>query len=70
MDQLFSLSADVQQLIIRSEVPPDVSAAIVAAHETIQQEMGPDVRVSLRSSAPSNIRQKPYVGVGNPVPPR
>lgn len=51
MDQLFSLSADIQQLIIRSEVPPDVSEAIMAAHGEIQREMGPDVRVSLRSSA-------------------
>lgn len=51
MDELFRLSADIQQLIIRSEVPEDLKEAILRAHAEIEREVGTGVRVSLRSSA-------------------
>lgn len=51
MDELFRLSADVQQLIIRSEVPVDLEEAIMEAYREIEKQAGAGVRVSLRSSA-------------------
>jgi len=51
MDELFRLSADIQQLIIRSEVPPDLEEAILEGYREIEQQTGAGVRVSLRSSA-------------------
>jgi len=51
MDELFRLSADIQQLIIRSEVPEDLRKAILDAYAEVERETGAGVRVSLRSSA-------------------
>ncbi|HTY24676.1 MAG TPA: PEP/pyruvate-binding domain-containing protein [Desulfomonilaceae bacterium] len=51
IDDLFSLSADIQQLIIRSSVPEDLELAILEAYGQIEKEAGPGVKVSVRSSA-------------------
>ena len=51
MDELFRLSADIQQLIIRSEVPEDLQQAIITAYGEIERQAGKGARVSLRSSA-------------------
>jgi pyruvate,water dikinase len=48
---LYDLSAKIQQLIIRSPVPDDLQEAIIDAYRKIEEEFGPGVRVSVRSSA-------------------
>jgi pyruvate,water dikinase len=49
--ELYDLSAKIQQLIIRSPVPDDLQKAIIDAYRRIEEELGPGVRVSVRSSA-------------------
>lgn len=51
MDQLFSLSADIQQLLIRSPVPTELEDAIMAAYRRIEAAEGRGVKISMRSSA-------------------
>lgn len=51
LDQLYALSADVQQLIIRSNIPPDLKEAILAAYRELEEKTVKNVRVSMRSSA-------------------
>ena len=51
LDQLYSLSADIQQLIIRATVPPDLEEAILAAYQALESKAGEGVKVSMRSSA-------------------
>jgi pyruvate, water dikinase len=51
IEALFSLSAEIQQLIIHSEVPPDLVEAIRGAWSAIEREAGGPVTVALRSSA-------------------
>jgi pyruvate,water dikinase len=51
MDQLYGLSADIQQLIIRAPIPADLEEAISVQYKTLEQEEGKGVRVALRSSA-------------------
>ena len=51
MDQLYSLSADIQQLIIRSVVPEDLKNAIMDAYRRLEKSAGRGVKVSVRSSA-------------------
>jgi len=51
IDDLYSLSADLQQLIIRSPLPDDVEESILEAYRALEKEAGEGVRVSLRSSA-------------------
>ncbi|MGA2403364.1 MAG: PEP/pyruvate-binding domain-containing protein [Syntrophobacteraceae bacterium] len=51
MDQLFSLSADIQQLIIRAAMPAELETAILSAYSELEKEEGQGVKVSLRSSA-------------------
>ncbi len=51
LDQLYSLSADIQQLIIRAAVPPDLEQAIMGAYRELEAKAGSDVKVSMRSSA-------------------
>lgn len=51
MDHLFGLSADIQQLIIRAEIPEDLESAIMEAYRQLEKEGGDGIRVSLRSSA-------------------
>jgi pyruvate, water dikinase len=51
LDQLYALSADIQQLIIRSEVPEDLQQAILAEYAELEKVHGTEVKVSMRSSA-------------------
>jgi pyruvate, water dikinase len=51
MDDLFRLSSKVQQLIIRSPVPEDLERAIYESYHRLVQEVGEEIRVSVRSSA-------------------
>jgi pyruvate, water dikinase len=51
LNGLYSLSADIQQLVIRSSVPDDVTQAINDAFAEVGRESGTPVTVSLRSSA-------------------
>ncbi len=50
-DQVYALSADIRQLIIRSPVPADVESAILEAYARLEERKGKGVKVSLRSSA-------------------
>ena len=51
LDQLYSLSADIQQLIIRATVPPDLEEAITDSYHQLEAKAGEGVKVSMRSSA-------------------
>ncbi len=51
MDQVYALSADIQQLIIRSPLPQDLEQAISDQYRALEQETGKEVTVALRSSA-------------------
>lgn len=52
LDQYYALSADIQQLIMRSKVPEDLQKAIMDAYAQLEMETGEkEVRVSMRSSA-------------------
>jgi len=51
LDELYTLSADIQQLIIRASVPEDLERAIMDAHRKLEDGLGAGVKVSMRSSA-------------------
>jgi len=51
LDQLFGLSASIQQLIMASPMPPDLARAILDQYRLLEEEAGKGVRVALRSSA-------------------
>jgi len=51
LDQLYSLSADVQQLIIRSPLREDLEKAISEQYRLLEEKDGKGVRVAMRSSA-------------------
>jgi pyruvate, water dikinase len=51
LQDLYNLSADIQQLIIRSSVPKDLETAILEAYAELEKDFGEDVKVSVRSSA-------------------
>jgi pyruvate, water dikinase len=51
LDELYALSADIQQLIIRAEVPKDLERAIMDAYHQLELGAGSGVKVSMRSSA-------------------
>lgn len=51
IDQLFALSAEIQQLIIRAPVPPELERAVLDAYAELEKRDKPGVKVSLRSSA-------------------
>jgi pyruvate,water dikinase len=48
---LFSLSAELQQMVIRAAVPPELEQAIAAAWEAMEAEAGGPVTAAMRSSA-------------------
>jgi pyruvate, water dikinase len=51
IDQLFLLSTQIQQLIMRAPVPTELQDDILAAYNELEKEEGQGVKVSLRSSA-------------------
>jgi pyruvate,water dikinase len=51
LDQLYQLSADIQQLIIRAALPADLEQEIMHAYGELEKQAGKDVKVSMRSSA-------------------
>jgi len=51
LDQLFSLCADVQQLIIRAPLPEELASAISEHYQILEREEGKGVKVAMRSSA-------------------
>jgi pyruvate, water dikinase len=51
LDQLYSLSADIQQLIIRAAMPADLEQEILNAYRDLEAKAGREVKVSMRSSA-------------------
>ncbi|MDI6775809.1 MAG: PEP/pyruvate-binding domain-containing protein [Syntrophales bacterium] len=48
---LYTLSAGIQQLIIRSSIPPDLEEIIMEAYRDLEQQVRGGITVSLRSSA-------------------
>jgi pyruvate,water dikinase len=48
---LFKLSTDIQQMITRAELPPDLVAAVSAAWLELEKDAGRKITVALRSSA-------------------
>jgi len=51
IEELYGLSAGIQQLIIGSPLPPDIEQAILDAYRELERQVSPGVKVSLRSSA-------------------
>ncbi len=51
LEGLYTLSSEVQQLIIRSRVPDDLAAAVLDAYDQLQAETGGKITLALRSSA-------------------
>ena len=51
IEDLYSFSAEIQQLVIRSRIPDDLEAAIRGAWEDLEAECGGRITVALRSSA-------------------
>jgi pyruvate, water dikinase len=51
IEDLYSFSAEIQQLVIRSRIPDDLDAAIRGAWEDLEAESGGRITVALRSSA-------------------
>jgi pyruvate,water dikinase len=51
IDQLFELSAQIQQLVMRAAMPREVEKAILGAYRELEEKEGQGVKVSLRSSA-------------------
>ena len=51
IDQLFELSAQIQQQIIRTGMPAELERAILSAYVELEKKEGQGVKVSLRSSA-------------------
>jgi pyruvate,water dikinase len=51
MEDLYKLSADVQQLIVNAALPGELESAIWSAYAELEKSTHPGVRVSMRSSA-------------------
>lgn len=51
IEDLYSFSAEIQQLVIRSRIPDDLEDAIRGAWEDLEAENGGKITVALRSSA-------------------
>ncbi len=51
VEMLHKASADIQQLIIRSQVPPELEDAILTSYSQLEEKTRKGINVSLRSSA-------------------
>jgi len=51
IDELFKLSSDIQQDIMRAPLPTELEEGIIVAYKALEAEMGQGVKVSMRSSA-------------------
>lgn len=51
MEQLYTLSADIQQLIIRASIPTNVHEAVETACQHLKDKSGKEIPLALRSSA-------------------
>ncbi len=51
IDQLYGLSADIQQLIIRGAIPQDLEEAISEQYRALEKENNKGVTIAMRSSA-------------------
>ncbi|NJL58853.1 MAG: hypothetical protein HC887_03570 [Desulfobacteraceae bacterium] len=51
MEELYSLSADIQQMIIRAEIPDEIKMEVMDAWHAIGLEAGGKITVAIRSSA-------------------
>lgn len=51
LDELFSLSAALQQEVLHAPLPPDLEEAIMNAVNRMRERLGPDFKLALRSSA-------------------
>ncbi len=51
MEELYSLSADIQQMIIRAEIPDEIKMEVIDAWHAIELEAGGKITVAIRSSA-------------------
>lgn len=50
-EDLYSLSANIRQLIMETPLPPELETEITAAYRKLEEETAPNVKVSVRSSA-------------------
>ncbi len=51
LDEVFSLSAALQQCVLAAPLPPDLEAAVTEAVEAMKERAGDDLLLALRSSA-------------------
>lgn len=51
LDEVFSLSASLQQCVLAAPLPPDLEAAVTEAVEAMKERAGDDLLLALRSSA-------------------
>ena len=51
MAALLTLSAGLQQMILRAQLPPDLKSAVESAYQAMAQDAGQEIFVALRSSA-------------------
>jgi pyruvate,water dikinase len=61
-ENLVRVSEEVQALIFRSVLPPDLEKAILQAAEELRQSVGPDVRLAVRSSATTEDSEASFAG--------
>lgn len=50
-DDLYDLSARIQQMIIKSPVPEDLRQEIMNAYQSLEKEKGPGLKLAVRSSS-------------------
>lgn len=61
-EKLIQVSEEIQALIFRSVLPPDLEKAILQAAEELRQGIGPDVRLAVRSSATTEDSEASFAG--------
>ncbi|MGE4296636.1 MAG: PEP/pyruvate-binding domain-containing protein [Desulfovibrionaceae bacterium] len=63
LSDFMTLSAALQQHVMRAEIPSDLTAAILGGHARLCGLLGPDVRVAMRSSAlGEDLRETTFAG--------